>query len=226
MGTLVEINLHREFDFADGTVTDYRIDGIEVDCKFSAASAAGRSRSKPYGHLCLVVWADDQRSRGRPASCASATSSCSRHRTVTGNAASTRPVSNRSFGCTATPSSPRTCSCTCLRVTRAIFSHRGGPVAGQRTLSPRSTPARPAHGRAHRRATKGRTQARARRPQASARRGHDHPRPPRRPSPDRAIARTSATKKGEWVSARLVETPPARPVRRRCRPQTYRLAER
>jgi hypothetical protein len=27
MGTLVEINLHREFDFADGNATDYRIAG-------------------------------------------------------------------------------------------------------------------------------------------------------------------------------------------------------
>ena len=35
MGTLVEINLHREFDFADGNVTDYKIAGVEVDCKYS-----------------------------------------------------------------------------------------------------------------------------------------------------------------------------------------------
>src|SRR5690349_17664734 len=35
MGTLVEINLHRRFDFADGDSTDYRIAGIEVDCKYS-----------------------------------------------------------------------------------------------------------------------------------------------------------------------------------------------
>ena len=35
MGTLVEINLHRRFGFADGDVTDYRIAGIEVDCKYS-----------------------------------------------------------------------------------------------------------------------------------------------------------------------------------------------
>ena len=35
MGTLVEINLHRHFGFDDGDVTDYRIAGIEVDCKYS-----------------------------------------------------------------------------------------------------------------------------------------------------------------------------------------------
>src|SRR5579872_6818393 len=35
MGTLVEINLHREFDFEDGRTMDYRIADVEVDCKFS-----------------------------------------------------------------------------------------------------------------------------------------------------------------------------------------------
>ncbi len=39
MGTLVEINLHREFDFEDGRAMDYRIAGAEVDCKFSQSSA-------------------------------------------------------------------------------------------------------------------------------------------------------------------------------------------
>src|SRR6476620_7983978 len=34
-GTLVEINLHREFDFADGATLDYRIAGVDVDCKYS-----------------------------------------------------------------------------------------------------------------------------------------------------------------------------------------------
>src|SRR4051794_22790055 len=33
MGTLVEINLHRAFDFEDGFRMDYRIAGVEVDCK-------------------------------------------------------------------------------------------------------------------------------------------------------------------------------------------------
>ena len=35
MGTLVEINLQREFEFSDGDVTDYSIADVEVDCKFS-----------------------------------------------------------------------------------------------------------------------------------------------------------------------------------------------
>jgi hypothetical protein len=60
-GTLVEINLLREFGFSSGADMDYLIEGIEVDCKFS---------QKPYGwmippealdEICLVVWADDHR---------------------------------------------------------------------------------------------------------------------------------------------------------------------
>ena len=50
MGTLVEINLRRQFAFADGDATDYRIAGIEVDCKYSmtyggSGPAAGGHRS-------------------------------------------------------------------------------------------------------------------------------------------------------------------------------------
>src|SRR6478609_7224287 len=34
-GTLVEINLHREFRFENGQVMDYRIAQVEADCKYS-----------------------------------------------------------------------------------------------------------------------------------------------------------------------------------------------
>src|SRR5215213_10097391 len=34
-GTLVEINLQREFRFTDGGTLDYCLAGVEVDCKFS-----------------------------------------------------------------------------------------------------------------------------------------------------------------------------------------------
>ena len=34
-GTLVEINLQREFDFKDGPKLDYEIAGVDVDCKYS-----------------------------------------------------------------------------------------------------------------------------------------------------------------------------------------------
>lgn len=62
MGTLVEINLHRVFNFDDGVVTDYRIDGIEVDCKFSRSFGGWEIPLEAYGQLCLLVWADDRRS--------------------------------------------------------------------------------------------------------------------------------------------------------------------
>ncbi len=59
-GTLVEINLHREFGFADGEVMDYRIDGIEVDRKYSQSFGAWMIPPESMGHLCLVISADDQ----------------------------------------------------------------------------------------------------------------------------------------------------------------------
>ncbi|MFD3406696.1 NaeI family type II restriction endonuclease [Kribbella sp. NPDC058693] len=65
MGTLVEINLHREFEFADGDVTDYRIAGIEVDCKFSQTIGGWEFGPELEGRLALVVWANDQTSDWR-----------------------------------------------------------------------------------------------------------------------------------------------------------------
>jgi hypothetical protein len=59
MGTLVEINLHREFGFDDGDVTDYRIAGIEVDCKYSMSYGGWELPPEVIGHLCLVVTAVD-----------------------------------------------------------------------------------------------------------------------------------------------------------------------
>lgn len=63
MGTLVEINLHREFDFDDGDKMDYRIVGIDVDCKFSQAIGGWEMPPESLGHLCLVVWASDDLAR-------------------------------------------------------------------------------------------------------------------------------------------------------------------
>jgi Restriction endonuclease NaeI len=34
-GTLLEINLQREFKFSDGPTLDYLIGGVDVDCKYS-----------------------------------------------------------------------------------------------------------------------------------------------------------------------------------------------
>jgi hypothetical protein len=62
-GTLVEINLQREFQplFNDGKNMDYEIVGVEVDCKFSQTFGNWMIPPEALGHLCLVVWADDHR---------------------------------------------------------------------------------------------------------------------------------------------------------------------
>jgi hypothetical protein len=59
MGTLVEINLHRHFGFDDGDVTDYRIAGIEVDCKYSMSWGGWELPPEAVGELCLVLTASD-----------------------------------------------------------------------------------------------------------------------------------------------------------------------
>jgi hypothetical protein len=62
-GSLVEINLHREFDFEDGSEMDYKIAGIEVDCKYSQDFGKWMIPPEALGHICLLVWADDDRSK-------------------------------------------------------------------------------------------------------------------------------------------------------------------
>ncbi|MEU5221941.1 NaeI family type II restriction endonuclease [Streptomyces toyocaensis] len=70
-GTLVEINLQREFKFADGGDVgaydqhpmDYRILGVDVDCKFSQDFGGWMIPPEAMGYLCLLVWADDYKSR-------------------------------------------------------------------------------------------------------------------------------------------------------------------
>jgi len=65
MGTLVEINVQREFLFEDGDATDYRINGIEVDCKFSQRIGGWEIGPELIGHIALVVWASDEQSQWR-----------------------------------------------------------------------------------------------------------------------------------------------------------------
>jgi hypothetical protein len=62
MGTLVEINLHRQFGFDDGDVTDYRIAGIEVDCKYSMTYGGWELPPEAIDHLCLLITASDEAS--------------------------------------------------------------------------------------------------------------------------------------------------------------------
>jgi hypothetical protein len=59
MGTLVEINLHRQFDFDDGDATDYRIAGVEVDCKYSMTFGGWELPPESIDHVCLVLTAND-----------------------------------------------------------------------------------------------------------------------------------------------------------------------
>ncbi|MFI1656161.1 NaeI family type II restriction endonuclease [Streptomyces sp. NPDC020472] len=62
-GTLVEINLLREFKLTSGDDLDYSIDGIEVDCKFSQREYGWMIPPEALGEICLVVWADDHKGK-------------------------------------------------------------------------------------------------------------------------------------------------------------------
>ncbi|MFI6417716.1 NaeI family type II restriction endonuclease [Streptomyces sp. NPDC050842] len=62
MGTLVEIKLQRGLGLESGSVTDYRIAGIEVDCKFSQKLNGWEIGPEIVGHICLVVTANDAES--------------------------------------------------------------------------------------------------------------------------------------------------------------------
>ncbi|RZB17127.1 restriction endonuclease [Streptomyces sp. F001] len=61
-GTLVEINLQREFKFVDGDAMDYQIAGVDVDCKYSQQFGGWMIPPEAVGHLCLLAWADDYKS--------------------------------------------------------------------------------------------------------------------------------------------------------------------
>lgn len=58
-GTLVEINLQREFRFADGVVMDFQIEGIEVDCKYSQRIGGWMIPPEARNRICMVVSALD-----------------------------------------------------------------------------------------------------------------------------------------------------------------------
>lgn len=65
MGTLVEINLHREFNFDDGDETDYRIAGVQVDCKYSMKPFGWMLPPEVMGEIALLVTANDEASSWR-----------------------------------------------------------------------------------------------------------------------------------------------------------------
>jgi hypothetical protein len=58
-GTLVEINLQREFGFADGHAMDFAIQGIDVDCKYAQNIAEWMIPPEAMGHVILGLWASD-----------------------------------------------------------------------------------------------------------------------------------------------------------------------
>jgi hypothetical protein len=58
-GTLVEINLQREFGFADGTAMDFAIRGCDVDCKYSQGRAEWMIPPEAVGQIILGLWASD-----------------------------------------------------------------------------------------------------------------------------------------------------------------------
>ena len=62
-GTLVEINLQREFNFTDGVKLDYLIAGHEVDCKYSQGLGGWMIPNEAHEQLCLVVTADDAKGK-------------------------------------------------------------------------------------------------------------------------------------------------------------------
>jgi hypothetical protein len=62
-GTLVEINLQREFGFADGKAMDFAICGIDVDCKYSQGLADWMIPPEAVGHIILGLWASDDQGK-------------------------------------------------------------------------------------------------------------------------------------------------------------------
>lgn len=63
VGTIVEINLGKEFNLEDGRLMDYRVAGHEVDCKYSMSFGGWELPLESVGHLVLLTWADDDASR-------------------------------------------------------------------------------------------------------------------------------------------------------------------
>ena len=79
MGTLVEINLHREFGFEDGAETDYRIAGVQVDCKYSMKPFGWMLPPEVIDELALLVTANDEASTWQAGICTYLASGHARH---------------------------------------------------------------------------------------------------------------------------------------------------
>ena len=64
IGSLIEVNLRREFDdlFSDGDKLDFSVEGIEIDCKYSIKFGGWMVPREAVGELLLVVTANDRNS--------------------------------------------------------------------------------------------------------------------------------------------------------------------
>ncbi len=66
IGTLIQINIQKEFALEDGERLDFRIAGVDVDCKFSRLPYAWMIPNEMWEavtpQLALVVWASDYES--------------------------------------------------------------------------------------------------------------------------------------------------------------------
>lgn len=62
-GTIIEINLQREFEFVDGEKLDYKIAAREIDAKYSQRMGSWMLPPEAVGELCLVITANDQTSK-------------------------------------------------------------------------------------------------------------------------------------------------------------------
>ncbi|MFF9804029.1 NaeI family type II restriction endonuclease [Streptomyces coeruleorubidus] len=63
LGSLVDMAIQREFRFEDGREMDFRIAGVDVDCRFSLVFGGWLFPPETLGRLCLLVWANDYQSR-------------------------------------------------------------------------------------------------------------------------------------------------------------------
>lgn len=67
VGTLIQINVHKELNLQDGDDLDYKIAGVEVDCKWSMTMGGWeipREMWEKQGpQIALVIWGNDYTSR-------------------------------------------------------------------------------------------------------------------------------------------------------------------
>lgn len=62
-GSLVEINLQRALGLNNGDDMDYKVAGVDVDCKFSMYDYQWMLPRESVNHICLVITADEHTSK-------------------------------------------------------------------------------------------------------------------------------------------------------------------